>query len=128
MDALKTIATIALSIGVLDIGWLTLRKTYHETLFKSIQHSPIEPRWIPAGLIYILIPVAVYLGAVIHGKTLQDTVFRGAIVGFLLYAFYDLTNYATFTGWTLEMTIVDILWGMTVCSVGAAAGYYINGL
>ena len=128
MDAVKTVAVVALSVGLMDFGWLTFRKNYHETLFKSIQGSPIEPRWIPAGLIYILIPVAVYLGAVIHGKTLHDTVFRGALIGLFLYAFYDLTNYATLSKWTLEMTLVDILWGIVVCSVGAAAGYYMKGL
>jgi len=126
MNALKTFTAIALTIGALDVGWLTFRNNYHQRLFQRVQGGPIQPRLLPSLLIYILIPAAVYVGAVLQGKTLQDTVFRAAVIGFFLYAFYDLTNYATLTGWTAEMTMIDILWGITVCSAGAAAGYYFR--
>jgi len=46
------------------------------------------------------------------------------LTGFILYAFYDLTNYATLTNYTLEMTVTDIAWGTLVCTVGASAGYF----
>ena len=121
MDALYKIGAMALTIGLLDAGWLTLRNAYHQSLFKAVQGSAIEPRWIPALLIYALIPVALYFWA--DGKTLHDSATKGALVGLILYAFYDLTNYATLKGWTLDMTLTDIAWGTLVCAVGASAGY-----
>jgi len=126
MDALRKIGIMALTVGVLDVGWLTLRNGYHQSLFKAVQGAVIEPRWIPALMIYALIPVALYVWA--EGKTLQDSAKKGAIVGLLLYAFYDLTNYATLKGWTLDMTLTDIAWGTVVCTVGATAGYVITKL
>ena len=110
----------------LDLVWLTLRNSYHQSLFKSIQHSPIQPKIIPTILIYILIPVAIYVGAVKPSTSVHDSLYRGALIGFLLYAFYDLTNYATFTNWTLQMTLTDILWGTFLCTVAAGVGAYVK--
>jgi len=124
MDAVKTIGGMALTMGVLDAGWLTLRNTYHQSLFKSIQGSALQVRWLPALLIYILMPIALYLWA--KGTTVREAASKGALVGLVLYAFYDLTNYATLQGWTLDMTITDILWGVLVCAAGAIAGHYLS--
>ena len=123
MDAVKTIGGMALTMGLLDAMWLTVRNKYHQGLFKSIQGSALQVRWLPALLIYVLMPTALYLWA--KGTTVQDAASKGALVGFILYAFYDLTNYATLQGWTLEMTITDVLWGVLVCAAGATAGHYL---
>ena len=71
-------------------------------------------------------PVIVYLAAVKDASSLKDAVKRGALTGFLIYAFYDLTNYATLTRWTATMTLTDTLWGTALCATGAAAGYYFT--
>jgi uncharacterized membrane protein len=123
MKALLATAGTALA---LDGVWLTLRNSYHQSLFKSIQHSAIQAKIIPAILIYILIPVAIYVGAVEPSTSVHDGMKRGALIGFFLYAFYDLTNYATFTNWTLQMTLTDILWGTFLCTIAAGVGAYVK--
>jgi len=120
----QSIVGSAITIGAADAIWLTLRNKYHTTLFNDIQKSPLHVRWIPALLIYILIPVALFLTSVKSSKTLQDAAYKGALTGFILYAFYDLTNYATLSKYTLDMTVTDIAWGTLVCAVGASAGYF----
>jgi uncharacterized membrane protein len=120
----QSIVGSAITIGAADALWLTLRNKYHKTLFNDIQKSPLTIRWIPALLIYILIPVTLFLTAVKPSKTLQDAAYKGALTGFILYAFYDLTNYATLTNYTLDMTVTDVAWGTLVCTVGACAGYF----
>ena len=114
----------ALTIGLLDFVWLTLRNKYHQTLFQNIQKSPLTIRVIPAILVYVLIPVILFLTAVSTSKTLKEAAYKGALTGFLLYAFYDLTNYSILTNYTLEMTIGDISWGTLLCTLGAVAGYF----
>lgn len=126
MNVVKSIGSTALVMLVFDILWLSLRNPYHQRLFRDIQGSPLTMRILPALLIYCLLPVAVYLGAVKDATSLQDAAQKSALVGLVLYAFYDLTNYATLTGWTLEMTVVDILWGTFLCTVGGAAGYFMS--
>jgi len=124
--ALLTWLTIAVVTLVLDAVWLTVRGSYHLRLFQSVQGSPLEMRLLPAVGVYLLLPTIVYLAAVKNATSLANAVQRGAITGFLIYAFYDLTNYATLTRWTLHMTVTDILWGTLLCSVGAAAGFFIK--
>lgn len=45
----------------------------------------------------------------------------GAVFGAVVYAVYDLTNYALLKDWPLVVTVVDILWGAVVCSLTATA-------
>ena len=123
MNALEAIVGSAIAIGVLDAGWLTLRYNYHNDLIYKIQKMEIAPRIIPAILIYILIPVAVFLYAVKDATSTKDAALKGALIGYILYAFYDLTNYATLTNYTLEMTLTDIAWVTVVCTAGAVVGY-----
>ena len=35
----------------------------------------------------------------------------GAIFGLVAYGTYDLTNLATIKGWSLKVTIIDLIWG-----------------
>lgn len=123
MNAVEAIVGSAITVGLLDAGWLTLRYNYHNDLFYKIQKSEMNPRFAPAALIYLLIPVAVFLYAVKDATSTKEAALKGALIGFILYAFYDLTNFATLTNYTLEMTLTDIVWGTTVCTLGAAVGY-----
>ena len=45
----------------------------------------------------------------------------GALLGFVVYATYDFTNYATLKDWTLVMTFTDIAWGTVLCGVATLA-------
>ena len=118
--------TIAVVTLVLDVIWLTFRGSYHLRLFQSVQGSPLEMRILPAVGVYLLLPTIVYLAAVKNATSLANAAQRGAITGLLIYAFYDLTNYATLNRWTLHMTVTDILWGTLLCCLGASAGYFIK--
>ncbi len=122
----KTLLVIGIIMLAFDAIWLTVRADYHRALFASVQGSPLEMRLLPAIGVYILLPVIVYLAAVSGASSLGDAAKKGAYTGFLIYAFYDLTNYATFTRWTLHMAVTDTLWGTALCAAGAAAGYYFS--
>ena len=124
--ALLIWATIAIVTLLLDAIWLTVRSSYHLRLFQSVQGSSLSMRLLPAIGVYLLLPTIVYLAAVSPATSYTNALQRGAITGFLIYAFYDLTNYATLTRWTLHMTVTDILWGTALCGAGAAAGFFIK--
>lgn len=113
-------------IGILDFIWLTLRNVYHKDLFQSVQGTPLLVRWIPAILVYVVLVGAVYIWAIKDARSVNDAALRGAVVGLLMYGFYDLTNYATLSRWTLEMTVTDALWGTLLCAASAAAGYMLK--
>ena len=128
MDAVKAMLGIVITLAIGDATWLSLRSEYHTKLIESIQKTKLDVRWIPAIAVYVIIVAALYLGAVQNAKSLTDATLRGSIVGFLLYAFYDLTNYATLVNYTLEMTVIDITWGTLLCAAAATAGFYFKQL
>lgn len=116
------------AMGVLDAIYLTLRLTYHQNLFQSVQGSPLTVRFMPAVVVYLLLAFAIVYVAVLPARSMNEAVLRGALTGGVMYGFYDATNYATLTRWTLNMALTDTLWGTLCGAAGAAAGYYIKGL
>jgi len=50
----------------------------------------------------------------------------GAVFGFITYATYDLTNLATLDGWSIKMTIIDLIWGTSVTTLITFLGYIIG--
>jgi uncharacterized membrane protein len=123
---MRQLIATAGTIILMDLVWLTLRNSYHQALFKSIQQSPIVPRILPAILVYGILITAVYVGAVQSTSSVSTGIARGAFVGAILYGFYDLTNYATLLKWTLQMTVTDIVWGVCLCAVAAGVGVYVK--
>ena len=123
---LQPFLTSAVTILVLDAIWLTINKKYHEKLFRNVQQSPMEIRFIPAVLVYVLIPLAVTYFAILPSKSIIESLQKGAFIGLSMYGLYDLTNLATLHGWTIEMTIKDSLWGTFACSIASTVGYYFK--
>ena len=126
MSTAKSLLGMVAAIGMGDAVWLSLRHKYHERLFEGIQRSPLEIRWIAAIFVYVILITSLYLGAVSMATSVENAAFRGAVVGFLMYAFYDLTNYATLTQYTLEMVLTDTLWGTALCTIAAIVGYFFT--
>jgi uncharacterized membrane protein len=59
-----------------------------------------------AGLVFFVIEPAISKGSYIYALK------AGAFFGLITYATYDLTNLTTLKGWPIQITIVDILWGV----------------
>jgi len=126
MDAShKSLLTVMVALGVMDAIYLYLRQNYHKNLFYSVQGSPLNVRLFPIPFIYLLLGFAIYYVALKNTKRLGVALARGAAVGFFMYAFYDLTNFATLANWTVEMMTMDTLWGTLVSAAAAGIGWYI---
>lgn len=52
---------------------------------------------------------------------------NGAVLGFVAYATYDLTNQATLRHWSTALTVVDIAWGTLLSGVAAAIATLVAG-
>lgn len=85
--------------------------------------------WVPAFLFYLLYSIGILVFAVIPAlrkRTPTGALLYGSLYGLFCYTTYDLTNYATITGWPLVVTIVDIIWGTVLSGSVAAFGYIIG--
>ncbi len=118
-------ATVFFALLALDAVWLTLRKQYHMTLFYSIQKSPLTLRWASVVIVYLLLAFAIAWVFVNHIRSIKDAIVYGGSVGAIMYGFYDATNYATLSGWTVEMAIVDTLWGGVASASAATVAYLV---
>ena len=111
---------------LLDAVWLTANAPASRRLIAAIQGSPLQIRWAPAVLVYLLIAIGVVFFAVAPAESALDAAGRGALLGLVIYGVYDLTNNATLTGYPLSYAVADMVWGTFLCGTAAGATYWIT--
>ena len=123
----KAYAGALFAFCVMDGLWLGVFATefYFDYLGELLRK---EPNWSAAvvfylgyigGIVYFVIRPALSTGS--FWIVLRD----GALFGLIAYATYDMTNMATLTGWSITVSIVDMIWGMVITGASSLAGYWI---
>jgi uncharacterized membrane protein len=77
-------------------------------------------------LIFIVGLVVFVIQPALTSKSIKDLVIKAVLFGLVTYATYDLTNLATIKDWPLLITIIDLIWGMTVSTLVAVATFKIS--
>ncbi len=129
MDILIACVVTAVVFLGLDAIWL---KTFIGPFFrKRIGHLMREdPLMGVAGGFYLIYALGIVWFAVIpalNAGEVAPAVINGAFLGLLGYGTYEATSMSIMKDWKMEMLVVDILWGMAVSAVAAAAGFYAVG-
>ena len=109
----------------IDIIWLGVvaRGFYRRQLDFIL--SP-QVNWIAAMCFYLIYIAGILFFAVrpaLTGGSWIQAAFLGALYGFFTYATYDLTNMATIREWPLIIVVIDILWGVCLCTLVAAISF-----
>ena len=110
----------------LDFIWLsTMGKGFYQRELGSLLLS--NPNLIIAGLFYLayLVGVVVLVSGPADGDIVKAAVL-GAVLGFVAYGTYDLTNLSTVNGFTPAVAAVDMAWGTALTAVSAAGGVWIS--
>ncbi len=85
--------------------------------------------WSAAFAFYIFYALALtvlVLKPALESSSLKKALILGAVFGFAAYMTYDLTNLATTRGWTLSVTIVDLMWGTFLTTLVSGLTYFIS--
>lgn len=111
----------------IDMIWLGyLAKDFYRSNLGAIVSPTVN--WPAAISFYLVYIVGILIFAVIPAfekeSALRAALF-GALFGFFTYATYDLTNLATIKEWPLRVVVVDILWGVVLCTTVATSSFYI---
>lgn len=88
-----------------------------------------QPNFLAAGLFYVI-----YIGGIVYfaispalqGGGWVQAAISGAVLGFVAYATYDLTNWATLKNWSPVIVAADLAWGTFLTAAAATAGYFIT--
>ena len=111
---------------VLDMIWLgVVAKGFYRQHLGSLLRPDVN--W-PGAILFYLIFIAgieyfATVPSVAKGSAVQAAL-AGALFGFVSYATYDLTNYATMKDFPLVVVIVDMAWGTVLSCAVTAAGYF----
>lgn len=111
----------------IDMIWLTLiAKNYYA---KQLGYVMAKNPNLLAALIFYLIFIAGLIFFVItpalDKKMWTQALLAGAFFGLVTYSTYDLTNLATIKDWPVIITIIDLLWGMTVSATVSVITYFL---
>ncbi|CUX51273.1 MULTISPECIES: DUF2177 family protein [Rhizobium/Agrobacterium group] len=113
---------------VIDFIWLSTmasrlyRPAIGDLLAENFRLAPAVIFYLiyAAGLTFLAVRPAFQTGE------WTTALLYGAVVGFMAYATYDLTNQATLKSWSTTLTVADLLWGTFVSAAAATIGYLIT--
>ena len=119
-----------ISFAVLDYFFLTqiakdfyLTKLAHHIVVKDGSLVPYLPA-VP--LVYIVAVLGIWVFILTKVTTLSQAFLYGALMGFVMYAFYDFTNLVTLKDYPWSLAIVDIIWGTLLVGVVTSIMFFVK--
>ncbi len=98
---------VAFYILILDFIWINVfLLPIFSSMIDKVQKEPIQLNLIGAVIAYFVLILFAFLFL-----PKMNNEYEAFVLGFLLYAVYDSTNYATLKNWNAYVAIVDSLWG-----------------
>jgi uncharacterized membrane protein len=117
VNFLKQYGVAFITFFTIDLLWLgVFAKNVYKKYLGYIMSS--NPNWLAAISFYLLYIVGIVffvINPAIEKKSWRYALFAGMLFGFMTYATYDLTNLATLKDWPITITIIDLIWGSTLC-------------
>ncbi len=131
MPSIKTISCLVLIFLILDMLWLGfIAKAFY---IKYIGHlmnvvdGSIQARISGAILVYFALVFGILLFVLpLADGSVAKAFLYGAAFGFVSYATYDATNLAVLKEWPVIVTVVDIIWGMVICSISSGLTVWLT--
>lgn len=110
----------------IDAVWLTVMSgRFYKPQLGDLMRD--QPNLAVALLFYLVYVVGVIVLAVMPGfeaGSVAKAAAYGALLGFVAYGTYDITNLSTIRDWPVIVTVVDLVWGTTLTAIMATIGYY----
>lgn len=121
-----------LTIPVFMIGDLLWLGVFAKAFYQNNLGHLLGPvNWGAAGAFYLIYLAGLLFFAVVpalDAASITKAIVLGALFGFVTYATYDFTNYATMKDWPFIVVIVDVIWGAVLGGTVAAVSYSIGKL
>jgi uncharacterized membrane protein len=113
-----------LLVPIIDYVWLAriMSNFYLRELgdIARSENGAFSPMLWPAAVVYVCLGLGVVffsLPKVQPEDPLWMAAVWGGLLGFVVYGVYDMTNLSLVARWPILMSVVDILWGTTLCAL-----------
>ena len=111
----------------IDMVWLGfVAKNIYQKYLGALLSETVN--WAAAIIFYLIFIVGIFIFVInpaIEKQSVIRAIVLGTIFGFIAYATYDLTNYATLKGFPVNIVFIDLAWGAVLTALVSTAGYYI---
>ncbi len=126
---IKTYFLSLVSFLILDFLWLAvIARSFYQKYLGYLMADKVS--WWPVMIFYPLYVLALTIlviePAIKNDYSWMRLVLTAGLFGLAAYGAYDLTNQATIRNWPIIVTIVDLLWGMSVAIVIASIVFYFS--
>jgi uncharacterized membrane protein len=113
---IKIILIICIILIIIDIPVLIyINKDTHLVNFKNINNGEIDftkLKIASAIICYLIMSFGLY-----HFSIKEKNILNALILGFVVNGIYNTTNYATINKYSLNVAIIDTLWGPTLFTI-----------
>lgn len=111
----------------IDIIWLSqsVNYLYSPHIGDLLRETPLI---LPAILFYLIYPLGVTILVIVpklDNGSLRSILFNGLVLGVVAYGTYNLTNMAALKGWSVNVVIVDMIWGGVLTGISAVLATYV---
>jgi len=112
-------------MGVLDFLWLGFiaKSLYYGEMGDILLKKPNMTAALLFYAIYVVGAVVLVVLPALADDSLLMALGFGALLGFVAYATYDLTNLATMKGFSKKIVMIDLAWGTFITAVVCAGSY-----
>ena len=97
-----------------DVAYLSIMSSHFKGLVKRVQKSELVMDLVSTVLVYIVmvIPLYIIVFKLHHNRDVREKSLLAALLGFTVYATYELTNKALFKDWDWTSVAIDTTWGV----------------
>jgi uncharacterized membrane protein len=131
-SVLKTFVASFVILATLDLVWLGwVMKDFNTRALSNIARMSdghLELLKFPALLTYIVMAVGLtaFVAPKVFSGTLVTSFAWGSLLGFTIYAVFDLTNLAILKDYPLMFAVVDIAWGTFAFGAANSVFYLVR--
>ena len=120
---LRLFVSVLVIMAILDFIWIgVIYKNQYTKVIESVQKEKFIVKMLGAVVVYLALAI-IAVGWIIprikqelknssYSNLFMTCLLYGGILGGLIYAVFDFTNYAIFSKWDLKTSIIDSVWGM----------------
>ncbi len=117
-----SILVAAITMIILDSIYLTMTKSFYNNQVRLVQGSDIQIKLIPTVLTYVVLVFGLYYFILRNKRSVKEAM----LLGFVIYAVFELTNMAIFNKWSAVSVVLDTMWGSVLFGTTTYVAYHFN--